>query len=435
MALFLGIDLGTSYFKVGLFDEAGALRGLGRVAVEKDTPAPNRSELPIYRFWELLRRGLHEALAQARAKADQIAGVSYSSQANTFVLLDREDLQLTPLVVWTDTRGDPVPAAMAAFAHTPEFRATVGFDGIGGAWAVAKWEWYRRQQPDTWARTRRVMTISDYLTFSLTGERAGDAGTASFLGLYDLARRTWWPRALEVFQIESAQLSTPLLPGQAAGRTAAGATHLLGLPAGIPFAVGGLDHHVAALGAGAGTLADLSLSTGTVLAAMALVPQPAPQRECYHGPHFEGGTFYRLAFDGNGAGQLEEYQRQHAPGLTIEQLLALAAQRAPGSGQAVRALLERVAVAQKALVAQVAGPAAVRAIAATGGGARSPLWLQIQADILNVPIVTTACAEPACLGAAMLAAIRAGAFANGQQATQAMVQVARCYQPGDRSSP
>src|SRR6185295_8449890 len=99
MALLLGIDLGTSYFKVGLFDETGALRGLGRVAVEKQSPAPGRSELAVDEFWRLLRRGLAEALTQAGATAREIAALSYSSQASTFVLLDRNDTPLTPFVM------------------------------------------------------------------------------------------------------------------------------------------------------------------------------------------------------------------------------------------------------------------------------------------------------------------------------------------------
>src|ERR1017187_3330883 len=107
MSLLLGIDLGTSYFKVGLFDAAGALKGLGRAAVEKDVPAPRRSQLPVPRFWSLLRRALTEALTQAGANAREIAAVSYSSQTNSFVLLDRADSPLTPIVLWTDERAEP----------------------------------------------------------------------------------------------------------------------------------------------------------------------------------------------------------------------------------------------------------------------------------------------------------------------------------------
>ena len=84
MRLLLGLDLGTSYFKVGLFSPDGALRGLGRVRVVTDTPVPGYVELPVERFVYLLRSGLDEALRAAGAHASDITGVSYSSQASTF---------------------------------------------------------------------------------------------------------------------------------------------------------------------------------------------------------------------------------------------------------------------------------------------------------------------------------------------------------------
>src|SRR3954468_21602272 len=115
MSLLLGIDLGTSYFKIGLFDEVGALKGLGRVAVNKINPAPGRCELAVEEFWSALRRGLDEALAQANATSRDIAGLSYSSQASTFLLLDGHDAPLTSFIVWLDRRGEPVEAELAAF--------------------------------------------------------------------------------------------------------------------------------------------------------------------------------------------------------------------------------------------------------------------------------------------------------------------------------
>lgn len=449
MALLLGIDLGTSYFKVGLFDETGALKGLGRIAVEPATPAPGRFELSVDAFWDRLRRGLAEALRQAGGSTGEIAGVSYSSQANTFVLLDDHDAPLTPLVLWTDQRGGAVDPDMARFAETETFGRTVGLVGISGGFAVGKLRWFAANQPDVWRRTRRIMTISDYFTFALTGERVGDASTAAFLGLYDLTERRWWSDALRTFQVDADTLSTPLPPGTPCGRTDARATARLGLPAGIPFAVGGLDHHVAALGSGLGRFADMSISTGTVLAAMALVDRVVPSRGCYHGPHFGGSGFFRLAFDPLGAGQLEDYQRRFAPGHSIEQLIALAARVPAGSkpaaqlggvrtdhdhGVSMRHLLESIAATHRVLGARVAGANQVNRIVATGGGARSGVWLQIKADILGVPIVTPTCPELACLGAAALAGVAAGKFKDIAEASDGMVRESACYRPAGAAS-
>ena len=444
MSLLLGIDLGTSYFKVGLFDPAGTLRGLGRVRVETLSPAPGRRELPVATFWAHLRRGLAEALQQAGATAEDIAGLSYSSQATTFLLLDRHDAPLTPLILWTDTRGGPVEPAVDAFARREEFCRAMGHAGFVAESAVPKLRWFMRQAPGVWAQAARVMTLSDYFTFALTGERAGDASTAAFLGLYHLTERRWWPEALAAFNLNPAWFSTPLRPGSPCGRTVAAAAPLLGVPAGVPFAVGAIDHHAAAIGSGLGRFADISISTGTVLAALAIVERPSWAAGCFHGPHVDGGRFYRLAFDPRGAGQLDEYQRRWAPDLSIEQLLALAAQVPPGvypplgdsagrsgeaPGRAVRAILEKTAATHRALVQRTAGGVAVPRVIATGGGARSPLWLQIDADVLNAAVVRPASAERACLGAAAFAAVAAGCHDSIAAAAQVMVQPDHVFTP------
>jgi sugar (pentulose or hexulose) kinase len=441
MSLLLGIDLGTSYFKVGLFGADGALRGLGRVAVPKQTPAPGRSELAVDDFWRILREGLGEALAQAKATTRDIAAVSYSSQANTFVLLDRSDTPLTPLVIWNDHRAAELGGAVAEFGRAERFARTAGFTGLSGEFAPAKWRWYQWHEPATWRRAARVLTISDYFTYALTGEAVGDASTAAFLGVYSLPGRGWWPEALEFFDVAPTLLSRPLPPGAVAGVTVPRARDLLGLPPGVKFAVGGLDHHMAAIGSGLERLADASISTGTVLAALRLVDAVEPSPGCYHGPHCDGRRFYRLAFDPAGATQLDDYQAQQAPQLSVAELAALAGTvaydappAAPGDtngrhARAVRALMERISLAHRALLRQVQGGAPIRRVIATGGGARSPVWLQINADVLNATIVAPRSQERACLGAAAFAAVAAGLHPTLDAALGAMVHPDKVIEP------
>lgn len=437
MGLLLGVDLGTSYFKAGVFTPTGALRGLGRTRVAATAPAPGRCELAVAAFWGTLRTAVAAALAEAGARPADLAGLSYSSQATTFLLLDARDRPLTPLIVWTDRRGAPVEPAVAAFADRAEFARTTGHAGFAAESAVPKLRWFRRERPALWARTARVMTISDYLTFALTGERVGDASTAAFLGLLDL-RGGWWPAAFAAFELDPAAFSRPQPPGSPAGRTGTGATEHLGLPAGLPFAVGAIDHHAAALGSGVGRLAPLSLSTGTVLAALGLVDQPGPRPGCYHGPHVGGSGWYRLAFDSEGAGRLEEYQRRAAPDLAVEELLRRAG-RAPAErdphGASVREMLEAVARRHRRLVGLVVEEAWPDRVIATGGGARSPLWLQLIADELGARVVRPASPERACLGAALCAAAAAGLHPSVAAAAAAMVHPDREFAPGDPLPP
>jgi len=444
MQLLLGLDLGTSYFKLGLFDAAGVLRGLGRVAVEPETPAPGRFELTVAAFWDRLRRALAEALAQAGAVTGDIAGISYSSQANTFLLLDHAGVELTPLIFWHDQRARPLEEATADFARSAAFGTNTGMTGMIPECMPVKCRWYARHEPRLWARANAVMTISDYLAYSLTNERTGDASTAALTGLYSLPGKSWWPEALAFFGLQREQLSRPLPPGSAVGRTGSPASELLGLPRGIPFAVGVLDHHAAALGSGLGEYADASLSTGTVLAALVLVDSVVPMPGCIHGPHTDGKQFYRLAFDAKGAGQLQDYQRLHAPGLGIEELLLLAERYARGQdpgprseaaeaghGEAVYALLRDIATAQRGLLAQLRQSVPLQRITVTGGGARSPFWLQVTADTIGLPVRAVATPERACLGAAMLAAAAAGIWPDLAAATRGMISPPQDYTPSN----
>jgi xylulokinase len=285
MALLLGIDLGTSYFKVGLFDESGTVRGLGRVAVEPQSPGPGRFELPVSLFWQRLRRALDDALHQAGATAEAIAGISYSSQANTLVLLATDGLPLTPLIFWHDQRAAPVDDDLAAFGRTEEHGRVTGLVGVTPGRASVKCRWFARHQPEIWARTRWIMTISDYLTHALTDLRLGDASTAVLTGLYSLPGRDWWPAALATFGIDGAQLSRPLTPGQRHRRhgcrlRAPGSDFRPGSP--MPWVrwITTPPRSVPDLG----TWADASLSTGTVLAALVLVDAIKPEAGCIHGP-------------------------------------------------------------------------------------------------------------------------------------------------------
>lgn len=443
MRLLLGFDFGTSYLKVGLFDETGALRGLGRTRVAAPVDESGRCERRSEEFWRRAREALAEALQTAAARPAEIAGISYSSQANTFIALDRTGEPLTPLISWTDRRA-PVELADAEFSRTPEFQQTVGFAGVSPESAVSKWRWLQRHEPGLWQRSHRLMTLSDYVTWSLTGESVGDASTAALLGLYDLSRRTWWPAAGQHYGIDPERLSQPLLPATTSGATSGEAGRLLGLPAGIPFAVGALDHHAAAIGAGLEGFVDVSTSAGTVLAATALVNEVRPMPRCFHGPHIDGRRYFRLAFSPAGAGELEAFQQRHAPGETIEQLIAEAmsattrdAATTEESGPshansvAIAAIVKRMADAQRDLVESVISARIPRAVAATGGGARSAAWLQLLANTLGVPVVAPASAELACLGAAVFAAVAAGIHREHDAAARAMVQRGQLVAPED----
>jgi len=456
MDLVLGIDLGTSYFKLGLFDREGRVQGFGRVFVPKDTLDGTRCELAVERFWMLLRQGLSLACKQAKTNAGDIKAVAYSSQANSFVLLDNDNQPLTALILWPDSRVEKVGSAVQELWHRSDFLKTTGL-GIKSSvqFCVAKLRWFQKNLASLWSDAHRIMTISDYLTFSLTGHTAGDMGTASLLGLLDLQKEQWWDDALAMLGLSRSQLSTPFKPGTLIGELDNDGAQYLGLQGGIPFALGSLDHHTAAIGAGAGSIAEASESTGTVLTCLRYSEQYNPRPDCCMGPGTDD-DYYQLAFNDNGAGTLEWYQKQHASNLSIDELVQMAESVQIGSegliaksvasrydglkgfgnistshqhGHFVRAIMESTAASLAGLMNCLYGNDKPGCVVGTGGGTRSDLWLQMKADLLGTEFVKTDCQEPACLGAAMFASIAAGWFENLADVRRAWVSVKSRFLP------
>lgn len=447
MDLVLGIDLGTSYFKCGLFDHDGGLRGLGRKPTSPTTHEGGRIEVTVAQFYETLQGALREAIDTAGAQAEDIRAISYSSQANTFVLLDADGQALTPFVLWTDHRMDHVPEPLAKIWSGPDVLPVTGLPEPGPMMAPAKAAWFREHQPEVWAQARQLLTISSYLGWALTGEAVTDAGSGSLLGLIDLQRCEWWEAALQAADLDASFLGRPAVPGTPTGKVTAEGTRLLGIAEGTPFVAGSLDHYAAALGVGMGGAAPFSASIGTVIAVVKAAQDYTPRPECLTGRGVVGGPPYcQLTYDMNGAGVLEWYRNTHAPEVEFTELSRLAAQTPPGAdglrarpspqeypelegftgrretcghGHYTRAIMESTAATMADLCAKLSPDDPPQRILATGGGARSDIWLQIMADVTGACFLRVDCPEPACLGAAMMAATACGWFESAPHAAAA----------------
>lgn len=451
--LVLGVDLGTSYFKLGLFDKSGALRGIGRVHVRKDSGDGSRCEIPVDRFWELLSRGLDEACSEARTTAASIRAVSYASQANSFVLLDEQMNPLTPMILWCDDRaGD-----MADVNNLFDKNVFMERSGMGIAcshqFCVSKLLWFQRYQPELWSCTAYMMSISDYFTYVLTEQLVGDVGTASLLGLLNIQSGTW---RQDIIDLTRVQLSTPLPSGTFAGKITHEGANRLGLPSGIPFILGSLDHHMAGIGAGLGHVAGMSESTGTVLACLKVIQNFMPRLNVCTCSGLEKDQYYQLAFSSNGAGILDWYQRHHAAQCSISDLERMAeivdigsnglfaqpdAELLPdfdgfrnreqhhGPGHFVRAIMESTAASLLRLMELLSNGKHPERIVATGGGAQSDLWLQIKSDLSGIEFIRTNVPEPACFGAAMLASLAVNWFPDLSAVSDAWIKINRSFKP------
>jgi sugar (pentulose or hexulose) kinase len=458
MEYVLGIDLGTSYFKLGLFTRDGDMAGLGRVAVTKESGDGDRSEIPVDQFWNLLKQGLNEACSQAGISPEQIKALSYASQANSFLLLDGNKNPLTPVVLWCDDRAENMDGIEDLFFRSDFIEDTGMGLTCSHQFCAAKLLWFQRYQPDLWSRTAYIATVSDYFTYAMTDRFAGDTGTASLLGMLNIRTRTW---RFDIVDLEGKQRPTPFLPGTVIGNVTGKMCDLVDLPRGIPFVLGSLDHHMAGVGAGLGTIADMSESTGTVLACINLINAWTPRNLVCTGTGIKENHYFQLAFDDNGAAPLEWYQHHQAPELSIPELERLAenvdigsdgifvqpaahqyaglngfygVEQHHGHGHFARAIMESTAFSLRELTKQLFVDYLPGKIVATGGGARSDLWLQIKSDLLNADIIRTKEEEPACMGAAMLAALGAAWYPELADISNQWIEIENRFTPVTRNN-
>jgi len=458
MGLFLGIDLGTSYFKAGLFDEDGRLKGLSRKPVYKDTGNGDKCELSVHAFWNTLKDCLSEAMQAAKITPGKIRAISYSSQANSFVLLDARNQPLTPLILWPDKRaaGIDLPEWTAKNKNELLNKTGLGTD-LNNEFAVVKVKWFQQERPETWERVNKILSISDYLTCSLTGEKFSDTSTSSLSGLLDVINGQWWNKSLESFSLNPEYLPAPSRTGSYAGKVTKSGAKLIGIKPGIPYYLGGLDHHCAAIGCGVPQGNKISESTGTVLACVSYSGTYSPEPDRFIAPGPAPGKFFQMSFNDNGAYSLEWYQKNYASEYSIPELLDMAKQVKKGCeglearpcaykyqdlkgfinlmpahqhGHFVRALLESTAASLAVLIRSVKAPDFSGEIVSTGGGAKSELWVKIKSDRLEKVFLIPECSETACLGAAMIGAKGSGEFGDWPEITKKWIRFSEIIKPG-----
>jgi len=434
MSFYLGIDLGTSYFKAGIFNEQGKAVGLGRCYVNKETVAGETTcELPIAVFWETLYSCVNEAIQNACIKPAEIKTISYSTQANSFVLLDKYDQPLTPLILWPDQRARVIPSNLQALIDKPDFQIITGLGILPDIQSLAaKIDWFQKEEPQLWRQVKKIMSISDYFTFVLTGQKISDYSTSSMTGLFNVPKREWWGEAIRLFNIENEYLSSTASTGTLVGSITEKGAQYLGLSTETLFFLGGLDHHIVAIGAGLENFNYISESTGTVLACVNYQRGYRPRKGVNIAPGLKDDFFFQMAFDENGAVALEWYQKNYILEFSIVELLKIAEDIEPGSEglvarpnanrfnglngfkyikdfhlppHFVRAILESTSLSLLKLTKDLDKSGSAKAIIPSGGGAQSCLWIQIKADILNKTFIIPLCSELACQGAAMLGAI------------------------------
>ena len=450
MTALVGLDVGTSAVKAIAIAPDGTVLARAEAGYPLSTPRPGWSEQDPELWWGAA------ALAQEQLGVPDVAGIGLSGQMHGLVALDEADRVIRPALLWNDQRTAAQCAAIEERVGRERLIALTGNRALTG-FTAPKLLWLRDEEPDSYARIARVMLPKDLVRLRLTGEHATDVTDASGTLLFDVARREWSDAVLDALDLPAAFLPPALESSAVSGHT----------PGGVPVAAGAGDQAAGALGVGvvaAGGAASIVLGTSGVvfgaLPAFAADSRGRVQAACHAVP----ATWHVMGVMLSAAGSLQWLRDTIAPGVPFDVLVAeaaawppgaegllflpyLAGERAPHAdpdargaftglalrhdrGALVRAVLEGVAHGLREIL-DLLRELGVRPELGrvSGGGARSDLWLEILASVLDLPLERTAVEEGAAYGAALLGGVAAGIFADERAAVAACVRPAGAITP------
>ncbi len=465
--LFLGLDVSTTAAKALLIDDRGAIVASASTPLTVQTPQPLWSEQDPHQWWAGTARSIRELLGVAGVDAANVEAVGLTGQMHGLVLLDEQHRVLRPAILWNDQRTaaecDEIRSRLGGRDHLVE---VTGNDALTG-FTAPKILWVRDHEPETYARARLVLLPKDYVRLRLTDIAAMDKADGSGTLLFDLAARDWSDEVLSRLEIPRVWLPPTFEGPEITGRITPEAARETGLREGTPVVAGGGDQAAGAVGAGAirpGVVA-LTLGTSGVVFASTDRPMVEPQGRLHAFCHAVPNRWHFMGVTLSAAGSLQWYRDTLAAGESFEALVTEAEQAPPGcdgltflpylSGERTpypdplarasfvgltvrhrrahltRAVLEGVAFSMKDCFELLsgAGLSAVDQVRVAGGGARSSLWRRIVASVLNVELVTVNSSEGASFGAALLAGVGAGAWADVDAGCEATIAITGHDQP------
>jgi xylulokinase len=441
--MIVGVDVGTQSLKAVVTDAALEPRGRASRSYKPNFPQPGWAEQHPG-LWE---GALGPAIAAALKKADiepgQVDALGICGQLDGCIPVNDEGEAVGNCLIWIDRRAEEETASIPA----GKVRAVGGLV-LDASHMAAKIRWLKKRNDPS---VRRFHQPVSYLVERLTGRSAMDHALASTSMVYSLARRRYDSDLLDLFGIDERELPALADAADMAGRLTPRGAALVGLPAGIPVAVGTGDDFSTALGAGMVEPGPVMVALGTGEVVGAIHPTPVIDRESLVETHAYPGGAYLVENPGwlcGGAlawlrdllqlpdfATLDRLANEVPPG--AEGLLflpaltgAMAPEWVPGArgcfygltpihgrGHWARALLEGCAFAMRDVIDRLAQMGlATDSILLLGGGARSRVWGQIRADLTGLPVQLPAETDSSPMGAAMLAAVAAGALASLREA-------------------
>jgi len=466
--MFLGVDVGTGGTRALLIDRAGRV-----IASFASEHAAIRSEHIGWAeqdpedWWRATLEAIAGAMAISGSAGTEIEAVGLTGQMHGCVMLDANSAVLRPALIWCDQRTQP---------QCDWLTEKIGFDRLIELtcnpalpnFTLTKLLWVRDHQPEIFARISHILCPKDYVRYRLTGEFAMDMQEASGTLLLDVANRRWSAEMAEAAGVPMSWLPRLFEGPEICARISTTGAGTTGLAAGTPVAAGSGDQGAGAVGMGILAPGSVSATIGTSGVVFAATDAPIKDKlgRLHTFCHAAPGRWHVMGVT-NGAGlSLRYFRDTFAPGTTYEELLTEAALALPGCegllwapylfgertphldpkaraafvgitashtrAHFLRAILEGVAFSLRdtlTLFDELGVP--VKAIRLGGGGARGPLWRQIQADVYGHSVELLEAEEGGAFGAALLAGTGINAWPNVESACAETIRIAETVTPKD----
>ena len=459
MAIYLGVDIGTSGTKTLAIRETGQIMGRASAEYPISHPCPGWSEQDPEHWFRATVETIGELIGSHQVDPAEVAGIGLSGQMHGSVFLNDAHQVIRPALLWNDQRTArecaEITEAAGGRAQLIELVANPALSGF----TAPKILWLRNQEPKHFEKCAKVLLPKDFVRQRLTGEFATEVSDASGTLLLDVKRRQWSAPLLSALQLDRSLLPEVYESEQISGRLTATAARQLGLPPGIPVVGGGGDNAAGAIGNGIvrrGT-AFATMGTSGVVFTHSDEVQVDPRGRVHTFCHAVHGKWHVMGVVLSAGGSLQWYrnqlgqeeirrateQGQEAYDFLMEEaagappgseglffLPYLTGERTPhadpnargawigltprhGRAHLVRSVMEGAIYAMRDSLEIIRGmDIPVEEIRLGGGGARSAFWRQLQADVYGTRCVLTNASEGPAFGAALLAATGTGAYAQ-----------------------
>lgn len=449
----MGLDTGTTSFKAALFDEEKNLAASVTTDYDLLTPGENIVEFPAEAYWKIFCDTAKRLLAKTNVRGEQVEALALSSQGETLIALDARCRPVGKAIVWLDNRaGREADELRERFGREEIYRVTGQADMLA-TWPAAKIRWLKKNRAEDYRRTAKFLLLEDYLIYRLTGRCVGEPNLWASSAMLDIHMGEWWGEMLRELEISPDRLPELKDCGTRVGSVLPEAAAECGLSPQTQVATGALDQTCNAIGCGLTLPGMICETTGSCLAVSAILDSFVPfdasmQITCQN--HAVPGRYTVLLWSQSAGMTHKWFAREFYPecadldeafermngemetvpmgcgGVTMLPHITGAANPeydsnargvfcgiTPGVGRAQfgRAIFEAVACMLRSNIEQLERLGArFDSVYCMGGGAKSPLWLQIKADIAGKDMIPLRARESACLGAAILAGKAIGVY-------------------------